>query len=117
MSKTEVEVNKSEKIREYLKACKPSDRSPTAVAEALKTKGIEVSPAFVSQVKNKMANKKKTIKAKAKIKVKSKAKKARRKSFSTMPHEALLNAKDFLNSAGGLAQAKKLLDVVDSLMS
>lgn len=112
-TKTEVEVNKSEKIREYLKSAKPSDRSPTAVSKALKAKGIEVSPAFVSQIKTKIngkkASKKKAIKSKPKRMTKPKAK--------TMAHQSLLSAKDFLNSAGGLTEAKRLLEIVHNLMS
>lgn len=110
-TKTEVDVNKSDKIREYLKSVKPSDRSPTAVAKALKAKGIEVSPAFVSQIKTKI-NGKKDRKKKA---IKSKPKRSKAKAMT--PHQSLLNAKDFLNSAGGLSEAKRLLDLVHNLIS
>lgn len=111
MTKTEkVEVNKSEQIRSYLKSVKPSDRGPTAVAEALKAKGIQVSAGFVSQIKNRMNGKKVTKKKAIKPK-----RKATTKNMNA--HQSLLSAKSFLDSAGGLAEAKKLLDLVHSLIS
>lgn len=45
-------VNKSEEVRKYLK--QHPDVGPTAVSEALKQ--YKVSPAFVSNIKNKMKN-------------------------------------------------------------
>jgi len=45
-------VNKSQAIREYLTA--NPDVKPIDVAKALSEKGIDVSPAFVSQIKLKL---------------------------------------------------------------
>lgn len=121
MSKTEEKtVNKSELIRQHLKATKPSDRSPTAVAEALKKKGVEVTPSFVSVVKLKMKTKgKKTAKTKTRKKVASKkAVKARKaNSFFKGDFGNLILAKDFLDAAGGVDQAKRVLDIVSKLVS
>lgn len=109
-------VNRSEKIREYLKSVNPSDRSPKAVSEALKEKGIKVSPNLVSLVKMKLSGKPKKATKKA-------AKKATRKSIKPKarnaenPHAQFVLAKDFLNSAGGIEQAKKILDFLGDLMS
>jgi hypothetical protein len=52
---------------------------------------------------------KKVIKSKARRKVKARQ--------IANPHLGLIMAKDFLNSAGGLKQAKNLLDVVNRLIS
>ena len=111
-------VNRSEKIREYLKSVKPSDRSPKAVSDALKEKGIKVSPNLVSLVKMKLSVKSGIVKKK------KPAKKANRKAVkpkaspkAESPHAQLVLAKTFLNSAGGIEQAKKILDLIDDLMS
>ena len=103
----ETKVNLSEKIREHLKSIKPSDRSPKAVAEALKAKGIKVSPTLVAVIKGRMSDKRKVIKAKKKI--------ARVRTETSM--ENLLHAKNFLKAVGGLKEAKGLLETVNSLIS
>ena len=105
----ETKVNLSEKIREHLKSIKPSDRSPKAVAEALKAKGIKVSPTLVAVIKGRMSDKRKVIKAKAKKKI------ARVRTETSM--ENLLHAKNFLKAVGGLKEAKGLLETVNSLIS
>lgn len=107
-------VNRSEKIREYLKSVKPSDRSPKAVSDALKEKGIKVSPNLVSLVKMKLGGKPKKAAKKATRKATIKLK-ARPKAEN--PHASFVLAKDFLNSAGGIEQAKKILDFLGDLMS
>ena len=118
MSKTE-KVNKSEMIRQQLKSMKPSERSPKAVAEALKAKGIDVTPGLVGIVKMKMGPKKR----KAKIKAKAKTRKGRAAAAWKTRRSAdkefgnLVLAKNFLNSAGGVEKAKKTLDLVSKLMS
>jgi len=105
-------VNRSEKIREYLKSVKPSDRSPKAVSDALKEKGIKVSPNLVSLVKMKLSGKpKKATKKAARKAIRPKARKVEN------PHAQFVLAKDFLNSAGGIEQAKKILDFLGDLMS
>lgn len=120
MSKTEEKtVSKSELIRQHLKAMKPSDRSPTAVAEALTKKGVKVTPSFVSVVKLKMKpkGKKKPAKAKAR-KAAVKALKSRKaNSFFKGDFGNLILAKDFLTAAGGVDQAKRVLDIVSKLVS
>lgn len=104
-------VNRSEKIREYLKSAK--DTSPKAVSEALKEKGIKVSPNLVSLVKMKMVGKPK----KAAKKATRKAVKPKARPKAENPHASFVLAKDFLNSAGGIDQAKKILDFLGDLMS
>jgi hypothetical protein len=109
----ETKVNLSEKIREHLKSIKPSDRSPKAVAEALKAKGIKVSPTLVAVIKGRMGGK--ATKAKVKAKARTKAAVVRTKTSTNM--ENLIRAKNFLNAAGGIKEAKGLLDAVNSLIS
>lgn len=104
------EVNLSEKIREHLKNAKPSERSPVAVAKALKAKGFDVSPNLVSLQKNRLGmakKRKKAIKAKARQVIKP----------SANGHQDLLLAKSFLAFAGSIEKAKGLLDVVEKIRS
>jgi hypothetical protein len=103
----ETKVNLSEKIREHLKSIKPSDRSPKAVVEALKAKGIKVSPTLVAVIKGRMGGNENKAKAKKKI--------ARVRTETNM--ENLLHAKNFLKAVGGLKEAKGLLETVNSLIS
>lgn len=119
MSKTEEKtVSKSELIRQHLKTMKPSDRSPTAVAEALTKKGVKVTPSFVSVVKLKMKPKGKKKPAKAKARKATKALKSRKaNSFFKGDFGNLILAKDFLDAAGGVTQAKRVLDIVSKLVS
>ena len=122
-TKTET-VSKSESIRSQLKSMKPSERSPKAVVEALKAKGISVNPGLVSLIKSKMNNK---TKRKAKVAKRrtsaraSKAWKTRWKGWGEFLNggkmENLVLAKDFLNSTGGIEHAKRILDVVNKLVS
>jgi len=105
-------VNRSEKIREYLKSVKPSDRSPKAVSDALKEKGIKVSPNLVSLVKMKLSGKPKAAKKVARKAIRPKARKS-----AEHPHTQFVLAKDFLNSAGGIEQAKKILNFLGDLIS
>jgi hypothetical protein len=105
----ETKVNLSEKIREHLKSIKPSDRSPKAVVEALKAKGIKVSPTLVAVIKGRMGGKATKAKARTKAAV------VRTKTSTSM--ENLMRAKNFLNAAGGIKEAKGLLDAVNSLIS
>lgn len=105
----ETKVNLSEKIREHLKSIKPSDRGPKAVVEALKEKGIKVSPTLVAVIKSRMVGNENKTKAKKKKKI------ARVRTETNM--ENLLHAKNFLKAVGGLKEAKGLLETVNSLIS
>jgi hypothetical protein len=89
-------LNKSEVIREHLKTAK--DKSPVAVAKALKSKGVKVSPGLVSVVKH-----------------------SRKKGFSAarLIHHAdiLAQARRFVLEAGGADEAKHLINVVHKIIS
>lgn len=111
--KTKNEVSRSQKIREYLKSAKPSERNPKAVVEALKSQGVNVSAGLVSQVKNKLSGKKKP-----RIKAKAVRRKRRNPASSSSAFAHLVRAKDFLNAFGGdLSKAKASLDVISKLIS
>lgn len=112
MATAKSEVNLSEKIREYLKNAKPSERSPVAVAKALKAKGFEVSTNLVSLQKNRLGMTKK----KKKKAIKAKARRSATKPSANGHHDLLL-AKSFLAFAGSIEKAKGLLDVVEKIRS
>jgi hypothetical protein len=119
-TKTE-KVNKSQLIRDQLKSMKPSERTPKAVVEALKKKGCNVSATFVSVVKSKMKPKSGKTKAKASRNA-NKAWNTRQnwKSWDVFlknTSSPLVQAKSFLNAAGGIDQAKRVLDIVNKLVS
>lgn len=106
-----VEVSRSQMIRDYLKSVRPSERSPTAVREALKAKGINVSHQLVSQVKSSLKNKRKKASKKSSAKVgASKGNKA--------VWETWILARNLLKSVDGdLVEAKKNLEIISKLLS
>jgi hypothetical protein len=94
------EVNKSQAIRDYVK--KHSDAGPTAVAAALnKREGWNISPAYVSTIKNK-----------TKKPASSAPRAARAGGKLSGFEESLLQAKDFAKQAGGINRAKAALDLL-----
>lgn len=121
-------VSKSEKIRDYIKS--NPEAGPKAVADALTSKGIKVTPGHVSVIKNKMTKKAKAIKVKAKaIKVKAKPNKAKVKLSASVekttatPKEfgredlvkAIMDAKSLVGFSGDLEKAKNFLELVSRL--
>lgn len=98
-------VSKSDKIREYIKA--NSAAGPRAVSDALKAKGIKVTPGLVSVVKSKMNSKKAKIKAKAK----SPSKQMTGDDLA----KAIMSAKDLVNFSGSLDKAKNFLELVSRI--
>ena len=111
-------VTRSDMIREYLKNSK--DKSPSKISQMLeKEKGIKVSPTYVSVVKSKLnkpqkANKAKKTNARTKNVVRSK--RGLKKNAQTNL-ENLISAKVFIEKAGGIDNAKKLIDVVNKILS
>jgi arginine repressor len=104
--------NKMELIRKAL--TDDPDGTPSEIAERLKEKGVVVSNAYVSTVK---WGAKKAAKAKPKRKYKRrrKATTIRRVSVSTLTDVVglLSAAKALAKQAGGVAQARTLLDLLD----
>lgn len=98
----ETEVNKSQSIRDYVTA--NPDAGPTAVANALnEAHGWEISPAYVSTIKNKM-----------KGPVVAGGGRSSSKSGSGL-EETLLQAKQLAKQAGSFENAKAMLDLVAKL--
>lgn len=110
-------VTRSDMIREYLKNSK--DKSPSKISQMLeKEKGIKVSPTYVSVVKSKL-NKPQKAKAKktnARTKNVVRSKRGLKKNAQTNL-ENLISAKAFIEKAGGIDNAKKLIDVVNKILS
>ena len=93
-------INKSQAIRDFLKA----DRNamPKDVAQALKVKGIKVSPQMVSTVKFNMR--------KNKGKRRATGRKASNGRAKTVSLNSLLDAKKFVQTIGSYEKAKAALD-------
>jgi len=104
MSK-KTEKSRSEMIREHIStASSEADKSPAAVMEALKAKGVSVTKQLVYQVKTSMKKNRRSYAAKA-------AKKNHDVS-------SWVFAKNLLNSVGGdLNVAKKNLDIVFKIIN
>lgn len=95
------EMNKSQTIREYVVA--HPDDGPTAVANALnKAHEWEISPAYVSTIKNKM----KAPASQAAVSA---------SPAGGLDEQALLQAKQLAKQAGGFDKAKAMLDLVARL--
>jgi hypothetical protein len=96
-------VNKSQAIRDAL-AANP-DKMPKEITEILASQGLKVSPAFVS-----------IIKSKAKGKARPMRVIVRRKVRVSVPSATPMTAAlEFIRSAGGLSQAKSILDTVEQI--
>lgn len=100
------DVNKSEAIRQYLRAHR--NAKPKAVVEALKEQGIRVNSQTVSTVKFHMKRRR------------GKKGAAGRKTAAAAGGEmvslsALLDAKKLVNKLGGIEKAKSALDALNKL--
>ncbi len=105
MAKKKPSINKSQAIRDYLKA-KP-EAGPTEVVRELKKKGIKITPALVSNVKKAMNGGISTGKRGPKP--------GRRAAGDKVSINDLLTAKDFADSVGGVDQAVAVLKALDKL--
>ena len=95
-------LNRSEVIREHLRTAK--DTNPTAVARALAKKGVKVSTGLVSVVKHSRRNG-------------FKAKRLVRHADALAKHaDALARARRFVEQAGGLEEARSLVEVIGKIM-
>ena len=93
-SKRKSRKTRSQMIREYLKSLPPSDRNPTAVAVAMKARGVNVTRNLVSVVKSSMARQ------------------------ASPAQDGLMIAKRLLEAVAGDAQrAKEMVEVVARILS
>ena len=100
------EVNKTEKIRDYLK--KNPKATPTEVAAALKKQKVVVKAQYVSTVKSKMGAKKKS-------KVAKKTTSKKNVSSDKISLGGLVKAKKLADELGGVDKAKEMLDALAKL--
>lgn len=84
---------RSQIVREYLRSLPSGDRSPTAVAEAMKARGVTVTRNLVSVVKSSMARE------------------------SDPAQDGLMIAKKLLQAAGDAQRAKEMVEVVARILS
>ncbi len=108
-------INKSQAVLAYM-ADNP-DAKPKAVAEALATKGITVTPGAVSTIKFQAAKKGDAPAAKrpgrpAKT---GKSAKSAAKSGGNSNLDQLIAAKELADRVGGVDEAKRLLDTLAKL--
>lgn len=101
-SKSSMKKTRTQYIREYLAAAKPSNRGPTAVSKALRKRGIKVTVNHVGMVKLGMGLTKR-MKKKNKI--------------SSFNLQSTIIAKNLLRSCrGDLTLAKNNLNLVSRLL-
>lgn len=102
-------VNKSEEIRVFARA--NPDLGPTAIANALTAKGVEVSPPQVSNVLT-AANKKDKVKGKPGPKP---GRRAAAAGGTTISIDSLVDAKRFAEKVGGVDEAKQLISALEKV--
>jgi hypothetical protein len=98
-------TNKSQAIRDALVA-NPA-KSPSEIAEALKTKGLKVNAQYVSTIKSNMKAKRGGAR-----KVVRRRKPGRASGTGLGPIEAALT---FIRDAGGMEQAKQALSTIETI--
>ena len=106
------ETNKTQAVKDYLKQNRGA--LPTAVSEALKAQGVDVSPKYVSNIKFKLGIKKPRKKATAK-------QEEARPAADAVPTDmisvsALQKAKKLVQEIGGVQQAKQALTALAQLL-
>lgn len=114
MAKSKEEINKSQAIRDALRANR--DKTPIQIAELLKAKGIEVNAQYVSTIKSSM---RKTSKAVRKVRrgIRQAGRKSRLSGISEFGNglKVINAAVELLKTAGGIEQAKAALSTVEEI--
>lgn len=114
MARSKEEVNKSQAIRDALRA--NPDKSPSEIAELLKAQGIEVNGQYVSTIKTNMRKTRQAVR-----KVRRYVRRAGRRtglSGGTQTDNGLtvVNAAiEFVKIAGSLEQAKAALGAIENI--
>lgn len=120
--------NKSEAIRKYLEA--NPEAKPKEIVEALKPEGIEVTPAFVSTIKTKSGaagggGRKKRGRRKVAAAAAPEAapagaaaprKRAAARASDQVSVASLMKAKQLVDDAGGVENAKAALSALEKVM-
>jgi len=114
MAKSKDEINKSQAIREALRAHR--DKTPIEIAELLKAKGVDVNAQYVSTIKSSM---RKTSKAVRKVRrgIRQAGRKSRLNGVSNFGNglQVINAAVELLKAAGGIEQAKAALATVEEI--
>ena len=114
MARSKEEINKSQVIREALRAS--PDKSPSEIAESLKAKGIDVNGQYVSTIKTNMRKTRQAVR-----KVRRYVRRAGRHTGlagGTQTDNGLqvVNAAiEFVKIAGSLEQAKAALGTIEHI--
>jgi len=114
MPKSNEEVNKSQAIRDALRANR--SKTPAEIAEMLTAKGIEVNAQYVSTIKSNMRNTSKAVR-----KVRRGIQRAgRRSQLNGASHfgkglQVINAALELLKLAGGIEEAKAALATVEEI--
>ncbi|HWB01305.1 MAG TPA: hypothetical protein VG713_22600 [Pirellulales bacterium] len=106
MARMQTKVNKSEEIRQAMKA-NPS-AGPTEIATKLGEKGIKVTPAMVSTVKNKAKTSKGNRGPKGKKRGRPAGSTIRTNGYSEVESTIV-----FVKGVGGLDKAKQLIALME----
>jgi hypothetical protein len=111
MSSKKTEKSRSEMIRDHVSsASSEAEKSPSAIIEALKAKGISVTKQLVYQVKADMKKKRRRVAGKTAV--------AARNNNKSFDASSWLFAKNLLHSVGGdLKAAKENLEIVSKILN
>jgi len=110
------DVNKTQEIKKALAAS--PDKGPKEISDALKAKGLDIKPGYVSTIKtNLKAKAKKAPKKKAVAKKKATGKKpaAKVSAATDITFEQLCKAKELAQELGGVDKAKEALSALAQL--
>ena len=110
MARTKTKINKSEEIRQALKA--NSAAGPTEIAKLLSDKGIKVTPAMVSTVKNNVKTSKFKRGRKGKKLGRPVGNGSRTSGFAEVESTIV-----FVKSVGGVDKAKQLIALMEKARS
>lgn len=120
MAKKSGGPNKSAAIREYV-AANP-EAKPKEIVDAMKSQGMDVSPAFVSTIKSKSAtggNKKKKARGGGRPKAPraaASASTARAGGGGELSVNQLVKAKKLADELGGVANARAVLEALEKIV-
>lgn len=114
MAKSKEEINKSQAIRDALRAHR--DKSPSEIAELLKAQGVDVNAQYVSTIKSNMKNTSKALRnTRRGIQLAGRNSKLAGDNNVSKGLQVINAAVDLVKSAGGIEQAKAALATVEDI--